>query len=340
MGLQFAIKKAIIKSSMMKRKKKEGFDPVASELFTLPPDADAFFNNSYFFTAHDMAGASLVFRLGLRGGDKSEVWFFYRDMDIYTSDPVELYPKDSCPLTLECIEPGKKWEIHYKSILKDQATGKSMPAEFTGSFTGTAEIFDFFFHMNPKGTAAGLAVEKWTKMFFVEIDKNNQRHYEQRGMIEGTLNLNGKEKRISLPAARDHSFGHRSWAYMNLHILLLIIISKGETFNLSLVGYPVVKNLCVGYTDFGGGRIACMVKYRIEGDTINGGKGAENCRYICTMDDGSTYDILARREGAVVYHFENGGFEFFEGFGSFDVNGEKCRGTIEYGYNGDRTRWE
>ncbi len=339
MGLIFGIKKAIIKGSIAKKQKKEAFDPVASELFTLPPDADEWYNNSYFFTAHDMAGASLVFRLGLRGGAVSEVWFFYRDRDTFVSDPVELYPKESCPLRVKCLEPGKKWEVRYNGTLKDQKTGKPVQTDFTGTFTGTAEIFDFFYHMNPEGTAAGLAAEKWTKAFFAEISQNNQRHYEQRGTIEGTLKLGSLDKQISLPAARDHSFGHRSWAYMDRHIWLLILNEKGETFNFSFVGYPAVKALRAGYTDFGG-KITCLASYRIEGDTIQGGKGADDCRYICTMDDGSTYDIRALREGAVVYHFENGGFEFFEGFGSFDVNGEPCRGTIEYGYNGDRSRWE
>ena len=49
---------------------------------------------------------------------------------------------------------------------------------------------------------------------------------------------------------------------------------------------------------------------------------------------------LGALSGEAIYHFDEGSYYFSEGFGRMNVDGKQLRGTIEFSFNGDKTRWE
>ncbi|MDY0016149.1 MAG: hypothetical protein RBS13_08070, partial [Bacteroidales bacterium] len=239
MQLKYRIKKAIIQSVLQKRKHKQVFDSDYAELFQIPPDAGSDFNNSYYFSAHNLEGQSLFLRLGLRGDKQSEIWFVYRDENMFYSCPIELCHTKDSPLQVECVEAGKRWKLKFEGHMQSLDNKDDIhKAVFEGLFTATAPIFDFFYHANTEPMARAFAKEKWNKSFLEEVQKNNQTHYEQAGKIQGRLMLGSKEKQIDMYAIRDHSFGKRDWNYMDKHMWLMALNETGDALNLSIVSYP------------------------------------------------------------------------------------------------------
>ncbi len=332
----YGLKKRIILSSMKKKNAKHPFVEAEYESFMLPKKASSDINNSYYFAGF---GANRFFlaRLGERRGVPTEVWIAYKDGDVLLVDPRESY-ENRIPLKVKCLESGKKWSFSYSGNLLDKKSGRKYKAVFAGIFTATAPIFDFTYHNNPLTTAEAIASLKWSKAFFAELQANSQTHYEQEGSFELNVSLDGKQSLLSLKGVRDHSFGMRKWDYMNNHFWLLAVTEKGRIFNLSHVSYPGLKDLKVGYTDLNGNKWACLLKAALPSNIYNAGKGLDETHFLCQMDDGKSYEVSYHRDGAMNFSF-GGKYVFSEGFGSFEVAGEKAYGIIEFGFNSDSKRW-
>ena len=339
MPLFYSLKKAIIKKVLLKRKNSLTFNVEEVEKFQIPKDADVNFNNSYYFSAHNLEGQSLFVRLGLRGDYKTEVWFAYRDNDVLFSYPIELIENGVSPLSVECLEVGKLWKIVFngkmqsliqKDILED--------AHFEGIFTATSPIFDFFYHANPEPMARAFALEKWSKAFFEEVQKNNQTHYEQPGKITGCLTIGNMEKQIDMFAIRDHSFGKREWNYMDKHVWLIALTEKGDALNISKVSYPAISNIEVGNFNKNG-KTTCIARFNTLDNLVNNGLGADEFSMDVVLENNEKLKVTAKRDSEVVYSFANGTYILREGMGNFTINGEKARGIIEFGFNKNNTRW-
>ena len=59
-----------------------------------------------------------------------------------------------------------------------------------------------------------------------------------------------------------------------------------------------------------------------------------------TLTSGKTFAIDAIRDAEAIYHFDNGSYYFSEGLGRLTIDGKPARGTIEFSYNGDESRWK
>ena len=187
------------------KQRKKPFDYDAGENFVLPKDADGMINNSYYFSAHN-ENTSFYCRLGIRSTHK-EIWFYYSDQAVRLSFD-DLNFKGDCPLVT--VKDDKCWKVVYNGKAKDK-NGVDVNVEFSADYTATEKAIDFFSHMPPVRTAMAMAGEKWNKEFFSEVQKNNQVHYEEFGVLNGTIKINGELKEFSLPCTRDHSFGKRDW---------------------------------------------------------------------------------------------------------------------------------
>ena len=84
----YHIKNQIITSNIKKRQS-AGYDVTESECYSLSPKDDQHINNSYFFSAHTMAGETLFVRLGLRGDGSKEVWVGYSDGNYFVENEKE-----------------------------------------------------------------------------------------------------------------------------------------------------------------------------------------------------------------------------------------------------------
>lgn len=348
MSIKQRLKQAIVQRSIDKRKKAHPFDQDFSENFTLPPDALPNKNNSYYFSAHDKDGTSFLFRLGRRGGGKSEIWLAYKDAagNAWINSR-HLFDDAHSPARVKCIASGEEWEFSYKGKvvqLNLDADLVGIPkapeadVEFTGIFTASEPIFEFSRHMDSEPLAQAISLEKWSKGFFKEVQENDQTHYEQQGHVRGVLTLDGKKMDIDMRAMRDHSFGKRDWNYMDRHIWLMALLEDGTALNVNMVRYPAVANLQTGYY-VANGKTVCVHSATPMDEIECTGKVPKGFRYTVRLMDGRTLEASCEKELEFVFPFDEGLYTICEGVGSFTVDGVKGRGIIEFGFNRDASRW-
>jgi hypothetical protein len=128
---------------------------------------------------------------------------------------------------------------------------------------------------------------------------------------------------------------------MNNHIWLSAITAKGEVFNLSMVNYPYVKRICMGYSDVNHTTPAHnLISYQLHGYSHCNGVGPDTLEADVTFKGGVSHHIKCRRLVNDYVPYDNGDYYFQEAIGAFDIDGVKALGTIEYGYNRDNSRWE
>ncbi len=339
MSILYFLKKSLIHSILKRKQKKSPFDIERSEHFELPTDAETNFNNSYYFSAHHVNGESLFLRLGLRGNGESEIWFAYRDSEHLYNCPMSLCTTNNSPIKVFCEEIGSKWKILFDGELEClDSPAEKKKAHFEGTFTATAPIFDFFLHANLKPMAEAFAKEKWSRNFFKEVQKNNQTHYEQPGILTGELTIGEEKKSIDMPALRDHSFGKRDWDYMDKHVWLMALLENGDVLNISMVSYPAIRNICVGNL-YHNGKSISAIKIHTPDDLIQNGKGADSFTVHCHLENGENLLIKATREIHIPYSFSENQYHLLEGIGNFIINDIKARGIIEFGFNKDSKRW-
>jgi len=352
MSIREQLKVSIIRRALEKKKKETPFDGVAYDLFQLPEDAGPLINNSYYFGGNSLEGESLVMRIGFRNTGKVELFVLYRTVDgrFFEVEKQE-YDTADCPLKVTCEIPEKQWRLQFDGHMIEQATNELFNCSFDVAYKARLPIYDFMYHADFIGMARAFAREKWNREFFGKAmssdtgmgksgKKIEQHHYEQTGRIEGVLTLWGHEPRtISLAGARDHSFGKRDWNYMDDHIWLLAVTGKGEVFNFSIVNYPYVKRIFVGYTDINSDRNHCIKDYHITSYDHNNGMGPDVMTFDAVYADGTVYHVKATRRDNVKTPFDGGNFYFQEGLGDFEINGIPARGSIEYGFNKDSSRW-
>jgi len=336
-----ALKEKLILSFMERKKKKEPFDVVGAETYQLSPDADINQNNSHFFTASSASGETLSIRLGMRNGSEFEVFVLYRSPDDrFFCQEKDSYKPEECPVSFECIEAGKRWKMYFKGQLRD-AAGNLNDAEIAVEFTDELPIYDFFYSVDRfTGMARSIAREKWNRKFFDALSRNNQRHYEQPGRISGTVLIAGERFEIDLCCVRDHSFGCREWDMMNDHIWMLGVTDNDKVLSFSIVNYPSLKRIYSGYTNFFSDKLESLRDYEILEYDAAGGAGPETLRLKCIFPEGKCLEVSVRRDCCTLCRFDGGKYVFQEGLGAFKIGGCPGRGTIEYGYNGNPSRWE
>jgi len=353
MGITQTLKKKLILNYFENKKKKEPFDMESAEGFQLPADADINVNNSHFFTANK-EGETLSIRLGMRNASKYEIFVLYRNGDRFLVHEKDSYPVEECPVEFIPIEAGRKWMTVFKGNLLDTATNEHKPAEISVTFEASLPIYDFVYHADQfHGMADAIAREKWSKAFFKELGKNNQRHYEQTGHMTGSVKFGDELFVVDIPCVRDHSFGQREWNLMNDHIWLCCQDEKGQALSFSIVNYPSMKRIFSGYTNIGSEENRTLRGYEVYEYDANDGLGSDILRIGCWFpvfdangkESRQKIDLTIRRDNNIKCVFGSGRYIFQEGLAEFllSVDGQepiKARGTLEYGFNSNPLRWE
>jgi len=336
------LKEKLILSYLEHKKRKEPFDASAAELYELPQDADINMNNSHFFTASNVSGETLSIRLGMRNDSDFEIFVLYRSADgrFFTHEK-DCYAPSQCPVRFECREIAEKWHISFKGKLLNVETSESLDATIDVDFTAQYPIYDFLYHADIfTGMVRAIAREKWNKAFFEAAGKNNQRHYEQAGRLCGSVAIAGERFVIDLCCVRDHSFGRREWNLMNDHIWFLGVTENDKVLSFSIVNYPAMKRIFSGYTNIFEDRMETLRDYEILEYNHNNGSGPDLMKLRCHYSQGRFLDVTIKRDCNVKCLFGDGCYSFQEGLGAFDISGVPGRGTIEYGFNRDGSRWE
>ena len=325
----FNLKKKLMCRAIDKRNGQRPFDYQYAENFSLEGVDDPWINNSYYFSAHD--GTMSVFtRLGRRVNTE-ETWFaVYWDGKLYSLKQ-EFFPQGQSPIVVE--KAGEDWAITYQGTLNDHDE-----ILFQAKFVAKQKPIDFTSNMPAARMATGMANEKWNKPFFEALQNiSGQCHYEQEGVLEGRMTLNGKTIDFQLPCVRDHSFGKRDWNYMNNH-LWLMAVSPSNQFNYSLVSYPVMSVLEVGhYRDEAG--MHYMMQADVDFPQISQGVVPQELSFQMKLDNGKTLPVTAKVLAGVTYRFQDRQYILHENIAEFTIDGKTCRGIFEIGFNSDSSRY-
>lgn len=325
----YSLKRTIICKSIDKRVKQHPFDFQFAESYSIEGEEDPLINNSYYFSAHD-ENMSFFARLGKRV-NVDETWFaLYFEGKIYSLKQ-EFFPNGSSPVFVEKI--GENWAVSYQGKLNENDE-----TAFHATFIAHQKPIDFTSNMPAERMATGIANEKWNKAFFEQLQNvSGQCHYEQEGVLEGQMTLNGKTMDFHLPCVRDHSFGKRDWNYMNNH-LWLMAVSPSRQFNYSLVSYPVMSVLEVGnYRDEAG--MHYLMQADLDFQQINQGTVPRELSFHVQLDNSQSIHVTAKVLAGVIYHFQEGQYVLHENIAEFSIDGKACRGILEIGFNGNRSRW-
>ncbi len=325
----YNLKKKIMSRAIDKRNRQNPFDYQFAENFSLDGVEDPLINNSYYFSAHDEK-KSFFARLGKRV-NADETWFvIYLDDNVYSLKQ-QFFPQGQSPVKVE--KDGENWAVSYQGVLNDNDE-----ITFQATFIAKHNPIDFTSDMPAERMATGIANEKWNKAFFEQLQNvSGQCHYEQEGVLEGQLTLNGKTVDFQLPCVRDHSFGKRDWNYMNNH-LWLMAVSSDRQFNYSLVSYPVMSVLEVGnYRDEAG--MHYLRQAGLDFHEINKGTIPQELSLNVLLDNGQKISVLAKKITGVTYHFQDGQYILHENIAEFVIDGNSCRGILEIGFNRDSSRY-
>ena len=325
----FRLKKRLMCRMLAKRNKQKPFDYLYAENFSLEGEKDPLVNNSYYFSAHDEK-MSFFARLGRRVNE-DETWFVvYLEGKLYSLKQ-ESFPSGASPLVVE--KCGENWTVSFQGKVNENDE-----VVLRAKFIARQEPIDFTSNMPAERMATGIANEKWNRALFVGLQNvSGQCHYEQEGMLEGEMTLNGKAIQFQLPCVRDHSFGKRDWSYMNNH-LWLMAVSASRQFNYSLVSYPVISALEVGnYRDEAGQHY--MLQADLDFRQVATGKIPQELALNVRLDDLRTIRVTAKVLSGVSYHFQEGRYILHENIAEFQVDGQACRGILEIGFNRDSNRF-
>ena len=305
------------------RKRQHPFEYQQAEQFTLDGQTDPMLNNSYYFSAHD-ENLSVFARLGKRVRQE-ETWFaFYRGGKLYSLQQ-ETFPAGASPLSVQLS--GDQWSISFQGIVN-----KEDKVDFQARFIPRQEPIDFTTNMPSERMAIGLANEKWSRELFSSLQTiSGQCHYEQEGLLEGSLTVNGESTNFCLPCVRDHSFGKRDWDYMNNH-LWLMAVAPDRQLNYSLVSYPALSLLEVGnYRDAAGQHY--LLQADLDLAQLGTGTVPGELSFQIRLDNKRVLPVQAQVLSGVSYHFQEGQYILHENIASFDIDGKPCRGILEIGFN-------
>jgi len=100
-----------------------------------------------------------------------------------------------------------------------------------------------------------------------------------------------------------------------------------------MVSYPAVKRLETGYLV--GKSTVGAAEAELTGDMPSSGV-PEEFSYRAKLLSGKDIVVNCKRE--MVFEFPFGGYIIYEGIGSFEMDGKKGRGVLEFGYNVDKNR--
>lgn len=348
MKIKYEIKRKIMLSQIKKQNIKKPFDLDKYERHQLENDATYYNINSYYFSAHNLNGESLLLRQAIRGEGHLEIWFIYHDGKKTYANLKSTYQNEESPVKLTCVKPGEKWLFSFQGKVSKMDVGSDKIAKFSdkiydfdveGEFISKTDMFDFTYHLDPNLLASVIANEKWDKTFQENSRYNQQVHSEQQGHINATIKFNDKEIKFSSPAMRDHSFGIRNWNYMERHIWLMALLGEEESMNLNLVSYPHMRNLKTGYYEKDGE--VNQISLDTDITTIpNIGVIPEKFSYQVVLQNKDIYNITATPEVIIPFEFEAGKYYLYEGIGTYDINGRKARGVLEFGFNENEDLWK
>ena len=328
----YKLKTKLIEKNIAKKNSANPFDYEKAESYELSADADRWINNSYYFSAHEGKN-SFFCRLGLRI-NQIETWFVILDGKDKYALKEELFEVGKSPLKVN--KENDDWLIAFEgNVLHNDKEVVNL--KFVGRFKSTKRYLDFTSDMPPIRMAKAIAQEKWNKTFFKELENvSGQTHYEQVGNLNISYEVKDNKKEFILPCVRDHSFGKRDWSYMNNHLWLMAVSSKGQ-FNYSLVSYPAITVLEVG-NYINEDKTNYLISSDLDFNKIATGENVKDISLNVKLDNEEVIKVVANVVDTNVYHFQDDEYILIENIATYKINNETYKGILEIGFNSDKSR--
>nr|XP_018917101.1 PREDICTED: uncharacterized protein LOC109044058 [Bemisia tabaci] len=215
--------------------------------------------DAVFFMAANSDGFYFVIGVERRNNSVSNCLFYVVVPGLGLLENIEmpntaLYPAEEGTYNVKgfhisVVEPMKKWMIAYDGDMRME-NGKRRNVHFKGTFSSDQPYFSFDTDLHSHVLAHGIALEPWSKQYFETLKEHQQNHYEQIGILEASLTIDGTNISVpSTPTYRDHSFGkQRNWNLMHRYSMFMLFLENGYFVEVGVVCQPgSFSELFVGY---------------------------------------------------------------------------------------------
>ncbi|XP_072172219.1 uncharacterized protein [Diadema setosum] len=248
-------------------------------------------------------------------------------------------------LTIESVQAMKEWKISYKGKLrlvdakkKNWTEGKLLDVSMEFRWTALTTYFDFDTDLDASLMADTIAREKWSRQFFEELKRSHQTHHEQFGKLQGTIEVEGHNKReVTLVGMRDHSYGnYRDWSELHRYAIHMLHLEDGTCIHAGKICYPRrLSCLTTGYVMRPGDYKATLTHSTFDMVTTGEKEWAIPDKYKFSFICGKErFDCEVEVQTAPVFYMgKNREAKLFEGFVHVVVNGKKGWGIAEYCYH-------
>lgn len=143
----------------------------------------------------------------------------------------------------------KEWKVEFSGKLR-AADNRLLDVQISLDWIADSKVFDFDTDMNDNAVCEAIAREVWTKEFFNNLKTAHQTHYEQFGIMQGTVNVEGHEQiLLCLKGVRDHSYGNlRDWKDLHRYCIQYASLENGMYIAVGLICFPkTMSRLLMGY---------------------------------------------------------------------------------------------
>ncbi|ALC48151.1 CG3706 [Drosophila busckii] len=147
----------------------------------------------------------------------------------------------------------RSWRLLYNGQLR--RNGELLDVKLDLDFNSTAAHFDYNRDLSSALIADSIAREAWNDTFYGLLKRVGQvldkrTHYEQSGMLTGTIMFEGRRRELKLRGFRDHSFGtERCLSSINRYVYFALLLDDGSSMVVGNLSQPsfFLSSLKMGY---------------------------------------------------------------------------------------------
>jgi len=310
-----------------------------------------------YFNGLDNKGTYVIFRIARRHRRMAEIWlsvnipgvgFFqspiHPDTNVYNVDS-DVY--SAAGLKFECLEPMKRWKVHYSGLMR-----KGMSSEYTTEpfetvhvqislmWSAFTDFFDFDTDIHPNCISDAVAREKWSKDFFRRLEASHQTHYEQWGELWGSFKVEAQPE-VSLHGLRgyrDHSYGVRDWHSFHRYAINFAYLEDGSVFHVNGLSMPEGLSLLqCGYFSLPNAIMTPISSTDLNMLELSENRNPPKKYEFNFKAGGKNYHVKVEVGTVFLYYLhEDWRSVVFEQISSYEVNGVKGYGVFEFLYRHPR----
>ncbi|CAD5119759.1 DgyrCDS8353 [Dimorphilus gyrociliatus] len=245
-----------------------------------------------------------------------------------------------------CIEPMKKWIIHYDGLLRkgrrlssDEPIGELVHCKLWITWKAGFSLYNYDTDICPNMVAQGIAREIWSREFFQELENGHQTHYEQWGESFVTFQQENQDiVSLNVRGMRDHSFGIRDWNNFHRYIMHLAYFENGTYISLALISLEnSVTNWVLGHIGMPNGFEKHNITWSDKEIWEIGEQGKMPDEWTIHFKAGDKdYKLTVKVTGTTLYYYgENRIAKVTNKMCDFTLNDIKGYGNVEVMYRND-----